>query len=73
MADCPELADHVGRLGGRVTAGPTEMGLGRYVEIVDPTGAPFAITAPVPRPVELSVAYNDIIGLELTYGGSAAF
>jgi predicted enzyme related to lactoylglutathione lyase len=73
VADCPELADQVGRLGGRVTAGPIEMGLGRYVEIVDPTGAPFAITAPLPRPVELSVAYNDIIGLELTYGGSAAF
>jgi predicted enzyme related to lactoylglutathione lyase len=69
VADCPELAAHVGLLGGRVTAGPVEMGLGRYVEIVDPLGAAFAITAPVPRPVELAVAYNDIIGLELTYGG----
>ncbi|MFF5294655.1 VOC family protein [Paractinoplanes globisporus] len=69
VADCPELTDHVGRLGGRITAGPMEMGLGRYVEIVDPMGAAFAITAPVPRPVELSVAYNDIIGFELTYGG----
>jgi predicted enzyme related to lactoylglutathione lyase len=73
VADCSELADHVGRHGGRVTAGPMEMGLGRYVEIVDPAGLPFAITAPLPRPVELAVAYNDIIGLELTYGGSAAF
>jgi predicted enzyme related to lactoylglutathione lyase len=69
VADSPELIDNVARLGGRVAAGPVEMGLGRYVEIVDPTGSPFAITAPVPRPVELSVAYNDIIGLELTYGG----
>jgi uncharacterized protein len=69
VADCPELVEHVTRLGGRVTAGPVEMGLGRYVEILDPAGAPFAITAPLPRPVELSVAYNDIIGFELTYGG----
>jgi hypothetical protein len=69
VADCPELIDHVTRLRGRVAAGPVEMGLGRYVEIVDPAGSPFAITAPLPRPVELSVAYNDIIGLELTYGG----
>lgn len=69
VADCPEPADRVARLGGRVTAGPMEMGLGRYVEILDPMGAPFAITAPVPRAVELSVAYNDITGLELTYGG----
>jgi hypothetical protein len=45
------------------------MGLGSYMEIVDPAGTPFAVTAPVPRPVELAVAYNDIIGFELTYGG----
>ena len=69
VADCLELIDRVARLGGRVTAGPVEMGLGRYVEIVDPFGAAFAVTAPVARPVELSVAYNDVIGLELTYGG----
>lgn len=69
VADSTELVDDVARLGGRVAAGPVEMGLGRYVEIIDPLGAAFAITAPVPRPVELSVAYNDIIGFELTYGG----
>ncbi|WP_239118019.1 VOC family protein [Paractinoplanes ferrugineus] len=69
VADCPELVAHVARLGGRVTAGPVEMGLGRYAEIIDPAGTQFAITAPLPRPVELAVAYNDIIGLELTYGG----
>jgi uncharacterized protein len=69
VADCLARAGDVASLGGRVTAGPIELGLGQYVEIVDPLGAPFAITAPVPRPVELSVAYNDIIGLELTYGG----
>jgi hypothetical protein len=45
------------------------MGLGSYVEIVDPFGAAFAVTAPVPRPVELAVAYNDVAGLELTYDG----
>lgn len=69
VADCPELIDRVIRLGGRVVAGPVDMGLGKYVELVDPFGAVFAVTAPVPRPVELSVAYNDITGLELTYGG----
>ncbi|GAA2653798.1 hypothetical protein Adu01nite_76970 [Paractinoplanes durhamensis] len=69
VADCPELVDHVARLGGRVMAGPVEMGLGKYVEIVDPLGSPFAITAPVYRPVELSVAYNNVTGMELTYGG----
>jgi len=69
VADCLDLVDNVSRLGGRVAVGPVEMGLGRYAEIIDPAGNTFAITAPVPRPVELSVAYNDITGLELTYGG----
>ncbi|HET6479131.1 MAG TPA: VOC family protein [Actinoplanes sp.] len=69
VADTTEAIDRCAGLGGRVLAGPVEMGLGSYVEMVDPLGAPFAITAPVHRPVELSVAYNDIIGMELTYGG----
>jgi uncharacterized protein len=69
VADTQELIDRCARLGGRVTSGPVEMGLGSYVEIVDPFGAAFAVTAPVPREVELAVAYNDITGLELVYGG----
>jgi len=69
VADTAGMIDRCAALGGRVIAGPMEMGLGSYVEIIDPDGMPFAITAPVPRPVELSVAYNDITGLELTYGG----
>jgi len=69
VADSGAMIDRCAELGGRVIAGPMEMGLGSYVEIIDPAGTPFAITAPVPRPVELAVAYNDIIGLELTYGG----
>jgi hypothetical protein len=69
VADTAGMIDRCAALGGRVIAGPMEMGLGSYVEIIDPDGMPFAITAPVPRPVERSVAYNDITGLELTYGG----
>ncbi|MGX6601081.1 VOC family protein [Micromonosporaceae bacterium Da 78-11] len=69
VADCTETIERCARLGGRVSAGPVEMGLGSYVEMIDPYGATFAVTAPVYRPVELSVAYNDVIGMELTYGG----
>jgi predicted enzyme related to lactoylglutathione lyase len=69
VADCEDVIDRCTGLGGRVVNGPVEMGLGRYVEMVDPSGAPFAVTAPVPREVKLDVAYNDIIGMELTYGG----
>jgi predicted enzyme related to lactoylglutathione lyase len=69
VADTAAVIDQCGSLGGRVIAGPMEMGLGSYVEIVDPFGAAFAVTAPVELPVELSVAYNDVIGMELTYGG----
>ena len=69
VADTAEMSSKCARLGGRVLAGPVEMGLGSYVEIVDPFGSRFAITAPVHRPVELNVAYNDVIGMELTYGG----
>jgi hypothetical protein len=68
VADCEKAIETAVRLGARAS-GPVEMGLGSYVEIVDPDGAPFAMTAPVDRPVELAVAYNDITGLELTYGG----
>jgi hypothetical protein len=64
-----ELVDRCARLGGRVISGPVEMGLGSYLEILDPLGAPFAVTAPVPREVSLAVAYNDVTGLELVYGG----
>ncbi|MGK5677916.1 VOC family protein [Actinoplanes sp. URMC 104] len=69
VADTTDAIDRCAALGGRVVSGPVEMGLGSYVEMVDPSGAPFAVTAPVHRPVELNVAYNDIIGMELTYGG----
>ena len=69
VADCAEVADRCARLGGRVTAEPAAMGLGSYVEVADPFGAPFAVTAPVERPIALSVAYHDTTGMELTYGG----
>ena len=69
VADCEAVGERCRRLGARVAAGPVEMGLGSYMEIVDPLGTAFAVTAPVPRPVELAVAYNDVIGFELTYGG----
>jgi predicted enzyme related to lactoylglutathione lyase len=69
VADCVDASRQCARLGGRVAGGPVEMGLGSYLEMTDPFGHPFAVTAPVHRPVELNVAYNDIIGMELTYGG----
>ena len=64
-----DAVDRCTRLRGRVAAGPVEMGLGSYVEMVDPLGAAFAVTAPVYRPVELAVHYNQMAGLELTYRG----
>jgi uncharacterized protein len=69
VEDSEAFLERCAALGARVAAGPVEMGLGSYVEIVDPFGAAFAVTAPVPRPVELAVAYNDVAGLELTYDG----
>jgi predicted enzyme related to lactoylglutathione lyase len=69
VGDTAAAIEQCHRLGGRLTAGPVEMGLGSYAEIVDPLGAVFAVTAPVERPVTLDVAYNDIIGMELTFGG----
>jgi predicted enzyme related to lactoylglutathione lyase len=69
VADTTAFTGACAGLGGRVVAGPVEMGLGSYVEIVDPLGGVFAVTAPMNRPVELAVAYNDVIGMELTYGG----
>ena len=58
VADCAGASDRCVRLGGRVTADPVEMGLGSYVEMTDPAGAPFAVTAPALRPVELNVSYQ---------------
>lgn len=69
VADAGDVIDRCAYLGGRVITGPVEMGLGSYVEIVDPFGWSFAVTAPVARPVVLDVAYNDVIGMELTFGG----
>jgi len=69
VADAQDAINRCADLGGRVIAGPVEMGLGSYVEIIDPFGSSFAVTAPVYRPVELNVAYNDVIGMELTFGG----
>ncbi|HEX9998954.1 MAG TPA: VOC family protein, partial [Actinoplanes sp.] len=69
VADANETIGQCARLGGRTVAGPVEMGLGCYVEMIDPFGAPFAVTAPVYRPVELNAAYHHIAGMELTYAG----
>ncbi len=69
VADCAAAVQRFTELGAMVAAGPLEMGLGSYVEMVDPFGAIFAITAPVPRPVELTVTYHEVAGMELTYRG----
>src|SRR4029077_20448295 len=53
VSDARAVIDRCACLGGRGIAGPGEMGLGSYVEIVDPFGWSFAVTAPVERPVVL--------------------
>ena len=58
VSDCAAASDRCARLGGRATADPVEMGLGSYVEMIDPAGVPFAITAPALRPIELNVSYH---------------
>jgi predicted enzyme related to lactoylglutathione lyase len=68
VADFAAALNECTLTGARVTGGPVDLGLGSYVELVDPFGAAFALTAPVERPVELSLAFNEDKGLDLTYG-----
>ncbi|GGK85235.1 VOC family protein [Mangrovihabitans endophyticus] len=69
VADCDAAVENAMRLGGRVVVEPTDMGIGSYAELRDPFGAAFAVTAPSTQPVELTLAFSDIAGMELTFPG----
>jgi uncharacterized protein len=45
------------------------MGIGSIAELLDPWGAPFAVTAPANHHVELTLSFSAMAGMELTFGG----
>jgi hypothetical protein len=45
------------------------MSLGTYAELADPYGATFAVAAPAHMPVELSLSFDTLVGMELTFPG----
>jgi predicted enzyme related to lactoylglutathione lyase len=69
VADCAEAAQSCLRLGGEVRAEPERLGLGTYAELADPYGAVFAVCAPAERPVELTLSFDALVGMSLTYPG----
>ncbi|MCA2214772.1 VOC family protein [Jidongwangia harbinensis] len=69
VADCTAAVAAAEELGARVLVDPTEMGIGSYAELLDPWGAPFAVAAPTSRPVELTLSWNALTGMELTFPG----
>ncbi|RZU49047.1 hypothetical protein EV385_0781 [Krasilnikovia cinnamomea] len=69
VADCARAIERCQALGGRVVAGPVQMGVGRYAELVDPWGSRFAVAAPVGVPVELGMSFGSPTGVELTFPG----
>jgi predicted enzyme related to lactoylglutathione lyase len=69
VADCTAAVAAAEDLGARVVVEPTEMGLGSYAELRDPWGASFAVAAPASRPVELTLSWNALTGMELTFPG----
>jgi uncharacterized protein len=69
VEDCAATVEASRRLRGEVLTEPTEMGLGSYAELIDPFGAPFAIAAPAKREVELTLSFDPLAGMELTFPG----
>jgi predicted enzyme related to lactoylglutathione lyase len=69
VADCGQIADACLDLGGRVVLPPSPMSLGTYAELADPYGARFAVAAPAHMPVELSLSFDTLVGMELTFRG----
>ena len=67
VADCAAAVDRALELGGTAVTRTTEYGLGSYAELRDPEGAAFAVTAPAAHPVELTLSFSPLAGLELTY------
>ena len=69
VIDCALVADACLDLGGRVVRAPSPMSLGTYAELADPWGATFAVAAPAHVPVELSLSFDTLVGMELTFPG----
>jgi predicted enzyme related to lactoylglutathione lyase len=69
VADCTAAVEAAEELGARVLVDPTELGISSYAELLDPWGAPFALAAPTSRPVELTLSWNAMTGMELTFPG----
>ena len=40
-----------------------------YAELLDPWGAPFAVTAPAHHQVDLTLSFSALAGMKLTFGG----
>jgi predicted enzyme related to lactoylglutathione lyase len=69
VADCAEAVAAACDHGAEVVIHPTDMGLGHIAELRDPWGTPFAVTAPATRTVDLSLTFNALTGMELTFPG----
>ena len=69
VADCADAADECRMLGGKVLAAPVRHGLGTYAELADPYGAAFAVCAPAERTAELSLSFDALVGMSMTYPG----
>lgn len=69
VADCGQAVQLCRRLGGRVRAEPEAHGLGTYAELTDPYGASFAVCAPAERPVDLTLSFDALVGMSMTYPG----
>jgi predicted enzyme related to lactoylglutathione lyase len=69
VEDCAMAAGAAMRLGGELVVEPTEMGLGTWAELTDPYGAAFAVVAPALRPIELTLSFDPLAGMELTFPG----
>ena len=69
VADCVQAVSRACDLGAEVVIHPTDMGLGLIAELRDPWGASFAVTAPATRPVDLTLSFSAMTGMELTFPG----
>jgi predicted enzyme related to lactoylglutathione lyase len=69
VADCTATVSAACDLGGEVVFAPTDMGVGEIAELRDPWGTPFAVTAPATRTVDLTSAFANLAGMELTFPG----
>jgi uncharacterized protein len=69
VADCERAIARCGQLGGELVVGPLEMGFGSYAELVDPWGVRFAVAALAAPAIRLSLAFNPVTGMEVTFPG----